>query len=242
MFLETFKKEGFKMNIKQWMKDAEQALPLLASAKEGSEAKQKAFNALAFGAVQILMNGTIQDEKALAVAVSKEGKYQALRGAVSKAKPLASELKTLGFVTYKTKKEEKRFSRDEVKNAKDALFSVSSVYASIRKGQEALTEGQAPAQVMTDDDYINLALEQEENKGLTLKTVKGMSAELQADMINQGKVIHGEAMQAQAQAIAATIEETCNNAFAQFLEANQAQALNWLEAQYSAQFTERKTA
>lgn len=112
------------------------ALNLKHDSKAQSEQKTKAFNALAFEALQIHIAGKIQDIQALEQAVSKKGKFNDLRQVVSNAKPIALLLKTEGNFTFKEGKVQRTLTLTEVIESQEPCFTVSTAYKAYLKARE----------------------------------------------------------------------------------------------------------
>lgn len=165
--------------MRLWNAKANEALPVALTAKEARTQKQSLFNELAFLSLQVLLHGKVKDEIALTKAVSKEGQFHELRQCRSNAAALVQGIIDNGSITIINKREKTSltFTKAEILEAESPLFSIATAYKALREK-------------LSDDDFMTLALEQEQ--GLTLAEAKKLSQGAQADLVNQGKLIYQE--------------------------------------------------
>lgn len=179
-------------NLTKWTEAAERALPVAVNAKASKEQKQTAFSELAFLSLQVLASGKAKDEISLAKAVSKEGKFQALRQCVSNARPLANMLHEGKDIVIENKKEKtfSTFSKAQILETETALFSVASAYKAYRATQEKVVKE------MTNDDFAKLELEA--TGEMTFSEFSKLSQGAKDDVINRGKIRYTEGLKEQA--------------------------------------------
>lgn len=178
--------------LAQWNEAAEKALPVAVNAKATKEQKQSAFSELAFLSLQVLAAGIAKDEISLAKAVSKEGKFQALRQCVSNARPLANMLQEGKEIVIENKKEKtfSSFTKEQVLKSETPLFSVASAYKAHRATQEKVVKE------MTNDDFAKLELEA--TGEMTFSEYSKLSQGAKDDVINRGKIRYTEGLKEQA--------------------------------------------
>jgi len=199
----------------QWEAIATQAQTANAIAKQTGDAKKGTFAELANVSLQAFLQMDVKLELAIVNAVSKEGSFQALRGALSASRYIANEAIEHGMI--KTSKES--FTLAQLQECETFPFAIATVYKELLAAKKE--KPAAKSDSFSDDDAIALYAK---NSGQQVADLK-KSAFLKKDAIAQGHVMHQEQSKANAIAYVGDTIQSVKDAMAEVASVDQEKAV-----------------